>query len=161
LRLLKLEQQVLVGVGGTTQTKHSQAVVLELAQVAQVEELAIQEMSPMQPQAQVMAQVVVGVLNIQIHGQREEMVPKELFTYKFYQTLKKGKTMANFAVITNNIVENTIIADSKESAEILTGKTCIEYFDENPASIGYGFNPDTNIFEQPPQLEPQFGVPVI
>ena len=68
--------------------------------------------------------------------------------------------MANFAIVTTGIVENTIIADSKELAETLTGKTCIEYFDENPASIGYGFNSDTNIFEQPPIQESQ-GEPVV
>lgn len=63
--------------------------------------------------------------------------------------------MAYFAVITNNTVENTIIADSKELAEITTGKTCIEYFDENPACIGFGYDLGTNTFEQPPQVEVQ------
>lgn len=36
----------------------------------------------------------------------------------------------NFAVINNNLVENTILADSIEIAEEVTGKTCIEYPDE-------------------------------
>jgi hypothetical protein len=59
--------------------------------------------------------------------------------------------MANFAVIENNIVINTIIADSKELAEELTQKLCVEYFDENPASIGYGW--DGSQFETPPPVE--------
>jgi hypothetical protein len=57
--------------------------------------------------------------------------------------------MANFAIIVNNIVENVIVSDSKEIAETVTGKTCVEYFDENPAFIGYGFDSTTNTFEAP------------
>lgn len=53
----------------------------------------------------------------------------------------------NFAVIENGIVENTIVADSKEIAEQLTGKTCIGYTSTNVAHIGYGHNGST--FEQP------------
>ena len=33
-----------------------------------------------------------------------------------------------FAVIDNGVVDNCIIAQSKEVAELITGKTCIEYF---------------------------------
>jgi hypothetical protein len=44
--------------------------------------------------------------------------------------------MSNFAVIENNLVVNTIVAESKEVAERVSGKTCIEYFDENPAGPG-------------------------
>ena len=44
--------------------------------------------------------------------------------------------MPNFALIENNIVVNTIVAESKEIAEGVSGKTCIEYFDENPAEPG-------------------------
>lgn len=55
--------------------------------------------------------------------------------------------MANFAVIRNNIVINTIVAESKELAEQLTGYLCVQYFDENPAAIGFGF--DGTTFEQP------------
>lgn len=53
----------------------------------------------------------------------------------------------NFAVIENGIVENTIVADSKEIAEQLTGKTCVAYTSTNAAHIGYGYN--NSIFEQP------------
>ena len=63
--------------------------------------------------------------------------------------------MANFAIIANGIVENIIVADSKELAEIVTGKNCVEYSEENLAHIGYGFNSDTNTFETPPVIEQQ------
>ena len=43
--------------------------------------------------------------------------------------------MANFAVIEDGIVTNTIVADSKAVAEELTGKTCFEYTTE-PAEVG-------------------------
>ena len=55
--------------------------------------------------------------------------------------------MANFAVIENGKVINKIIADSAADAETVTGKTCVEYTDDNPAYIGLGYN--SGIFEQP------------
>jgi hypothetical protein len=55
--------------------------------------------------------------------------------------------MAKFAVIENGIVQNVIIADTKEIAEKVTGFTCVEFTPENPAHIGLGFNGIT--FEQP------------
>jgi hypothetical protein len=45
--------------------------------------------------------------------------------------------MANYAVINGNIVTNTILAETKEDAELATGLTCIEYTTENPAGIGW------------------------
>jgi hypothetical protein len=48
--------------------------------------------------------------------------------------------MATFAVIDNNTVTNIIVADTKEIAEQVTGLTCIEYTDENPAGIGYTYD---------------------
>lgn len=60
--------------------------------------------------------------------------------------------MPKFAVMdNNNIVENIIVADNKEIAESVVGKTCIEYTSENPAYIGLGW--DGNTFEQPKQEE--------
>ena len=47
--------------------------------------------------------------------------------------------MANYAVINDNIVENIIVADTKEIAEQITNKTCIEYTEENPANIGWAY----------------------
>lgn len=48
--------------------------------------------------------------------------------------------MANYAVIDNNIVINIIVADTKEVAEQVTGLTCVEYTDENPAGIGWSYD---------------------
>jgi hypothetical protein len=48
--------------------------------------------------------------------------------------------MATFAVIQDNIVINAIVADTKEIAEQVTGSTCVEYTDENPAGIGYTYD---------------------
>lgn len=44
--------------------------------------------------------------------------------------------MANYAVLSNNIVSNIIVANSKQIAQTVTGLTCIEYTNENPAGIG-------------------------
>jgi hypothetical protein len=38
--------------------------------------------------------------------------------------------MANFAVIENNKIINLILADNLETAESITGKTCIVYSQE-------------------------------
>lgn len=53
-----------------------------------------------------------------------------------------------FAVLApNNFVLNIIVADSKESADEVTGANCVEYTDENPAHIGLTYDGET--FEQP------------
>lgn len=57
--------------------------------------------------------------------------------------------MANFAVINSGKVSNIIVADTKEIAEEVTGQLCVEYTDESPASIGFGWDEVTG-FEQPP-----------
>lgn len=54
--------------------------------------------------------------------------------------------MANYAIIENGKVTNTILAESKAIAEEVTGKTCVEYTDANPACIGLGY--DGTTFEQ-------------
>ena len=48
--------------------------------------------------------------------------------------------MANYAVIKDGIVNNVIVADTKEIAETVTGLTCIKYTDENPAGIGWTYD---------------------
>ena len=54
----------------------------------------------------------------------------------------------NFAVVNeSNIVENIIICDSKEVAEAVTKKICIEYTNENPAGIGWTY--DNGVFIAP------------
>ena len=56
--------------------------------------------------------------------------------------------MTYFAVLDNNVVVNTIVADTKQVAEEITNATCIEYNQTSPAGIGYfydgeNFNPPT------------------
>lgn len=55
--------------------------------------------------------------------------------------------MANFAVIKEDKVINIIACESKEIAEQVTGFTCIEYTNENPAGIGYTW--DGSVFSKP------------
>jgi hypothetical protein len=55
--------------------------------------------------------------------------------------------MANFAVIKDGVVTNVIVADTKEIAELVTGLTCVEYTDENPAGIGWTY--DGSVFAAP------------
>ena len=60
--------------------------------------------------------------------------------------------MANFAVIDNNVVTNIIVADTKKIAEEVTGATCVEYTNENPAGIGWIYNGEnfiTPVVEEP------------
>lgn len=57
--------------------------------------------------------------------------------------------MPNFAVVENNIVTNVIIADSLESAEYASGKTCIEYTDTFPAGIGWTWDGSRFIYPKP------------
>jgi hypothetical protein len=57
--------------------------------------------------------------------------------------------MGNFAVIDNDIVENVIVADNAEVALSVTGKICVEYFQDNPAHIGLKYDSKKKVFEQP------------
>jgi hypothetical protein len=57
--------------------------------------------------------------------------------------------MANFAIIENDIVTNVIVADSQEIAQEVTGKTCIEYTEKNPAGIGWSYDGKTFIPPKP------------
>lgn len=62
-----------------------------------------------------------------------------------------------FATINSqNIVENTILADSKEDAELVSGLTCVEFSLESPAGIHWIYDPATGIFTDPfaPVLDP-------
>jgi hypothetical protein len=51
--------------------------------------------------------------------------------------------MSTFAHISNNIVVNVIIADTKEIAETITGETCIEYTEDSPVGIGWVYDGKT------------------
>lgn len=57
--------------------------------------------------------------------------------------------MANYAIVRNGIVENTIIAGPQDIPAVLPdGVSWIEYDETNPAVIGLGY--DGNMFEQMP-----------
>ena len=63
--------------------------------------------------------------------------------------------MKKYAVLDiNNRVQDIIVADSVEDAELASGKTCVEFNDSNPAIVGLGYS--EGIFEQvvfePPTL---------
>ena len=61
--------------------------------------------------------------------------------------------MSTYAELnTDNIVVNVIVADA-EFVATQTDKTYVEYTDENPAGIGYTYDPDTGLFA-PPYVEP-------
>jgi hypothetical protein len=49
----------------------------------------------------------------------------------------------DIAVIENSVVVNVIVADSIEIAQEVTGLVCVEYTNENPASIGDLFQETT------------------
>ena len=60
--------------------------------------------------------------------------------------------MANYAVIKDGLVTNVIVAESKEIAESVSGATCVEYTEENPAGIGWSY--DGTSFAAPVVEEP-------
>lgn len=56
--------------------------------------------------------------------------------------------MANYAVIKDSIVNNVIVADTKEIAETVTGLTCVEIPFE-PGAPGIGWTYDGAEFAAP------------
>ena len=59
--------------------------------------------------------------------------------------------MATFAVLTNSVVSNVIVADSKEIAEEATNATCIEYTETDTVNIGWTWDGIT--FTEPTVIE--------
>lgn len=57
--------------------------------------------------------------------------------------------MATYAIVENNLVRNIIVADTLEIAQEVTGKTCIEYNDTNPAGIGWTYDGEKFVAPQP------------
>lgn len=57
--------------------------------------------------------------------------------------------MATFAMMNGNTVSNAIVADDKEATEAALRCTLIEYTAENPAGIGYTYDPETGRFTPP------------
>ena len=56
--------------------------------------------------------------------------------------------MAIYAVIKNQIVDNIIVADTKEIAETITGLSCVEITQE-PGQPGPGWSYDGLVFTAP------------
>ena len=54
--------------------------------------------------------------------------------------------MATFAALSGNQVNNIIVADTLEDAELVTRATCVEYTAENPASVGCIYDSETGRF---------------
>ena len=57
--------------------------------------------------------------------------------------------MARYAVINGNIVSNVIMADDKEATEAALNCVLVEFTDDNPASVGGSYNPETGRFVTP------------
>jgi len=56
--------------------------------------------------------------------------------------------MTNYAQIIDNIVVDVIVAD-KNFVAMESDKMLIRYTNQNPAGIGYGYDPITNMFIPP------------
>lgn len=57
--------------------------------------------------------------------------------------------MTTFAMMSGNSVSNIIVADDKEATEAALNCTLIEFTPENPAGIGWGYDPETGRFIEP------------
>lgn len=57
--------------------------------------------------------------------------------------------MATYAVIEDNYVINVILSDSKEIAEEVTQKECVESTEENPIAIGWYWSTEHNKYIMP------------
>lgn len=57
--------------------------------------------------------------------------------------------MANYAVIDNEKVVNVVVADSIETAEQVTGKTCIEYTEEAPLGVNWYWDATADAYIMP------------
>jgi hypothetical protein len=57
--------------------------------------------------------------------------------------------MANFAVITGNVVSNIIVADTRDTAELVTGQLCTEIPEGVAVNIGNPFEPETETPNNP------------
>ena len=57
--------------------------------------------------------------------------------------------MPTFAMMNGNTVENVIMADDKEATEAALRCVLIEYTSENPAEIGWSYDPETEKFIEP------------
>lgn len=57
--------------------------------------------------------------------------------------------MATFAVLNGSMVVNVIVADDQAEAQDALGVTLVEYTPDNPAGIGWTYDPASGLFTQP------------
>lgn len=57
--------------------------------------------------------------------------------------------MATYAMMSGNSVSNIIVAEDKEATEQALKCVLIEFTNENPAGIGWIYDPETNTFTPP------------
>ena len=57
--------------------------------------------------------------------------------------------MATFAMMSGNSVDNIIVADDKQATEAALKCVLIEFTTENPAGIGWTYDPETGKFAAP------------
>lgn len=62
--------------------------------------------------------------------------------------------MATYAMMSGNSVSNIIMADDKEATEAALNCVLIEFTPENPAGMGWTYDPETGTFVEP---EPEGG----
>lgn len=62
--------------------------------------------------------------------------------------------MPTFAMMSGNSVDNIVVADDKEATEAALRCTLIEFTAENPAGIGWTYDPETGVFTAPVIEEP-------
>lgn len=63
--------------------------------------------------------------------------------------------MNKFAIITDGIVSNIIVAESPEDAVSLVGFDCVEVVGQTAVSVGYLFDSETSEFNEPADTEPE------
>lgn len=57
--------------------------------------------------------------------------------------------MATYALLNGNTVDNVIVADDKAACEEALRCVLVEITDENPAGMGWSYDPDTGRFTPP------------
>lgn len=57
--------------------------------------------------------------------------------------------MGTYAMLSGNTVDNVIVADNKEETEHALRCVLIELTPDNPAGIGYAYDPETRRFTPP------------
>ena len=57
--------------------------------------------------------------------------------------------MPTFAMMNGNVVDTIIMADDKEATEAALRCVLIEFTEDNPAGIGYTYDPETGKFAAP------------